>query len=491
MQEFFQQVWQMIVESNLLNVIGAIAILFIGWLIALWVSRKLTAFLHKISIRKNLLPDGTEFPQISHADTLAGSIAYYTIMIFAVLGCFSVLKLNAAVAPLQDFISKVARYAPNVIGALLLAVIAWIVAGIVRSITRAALLNSKLCERFAAQIGRDKPEIVAEYTAKTLYCTIFLFFLPGILNALKIEGITQPLQAMFEKVLVYIPNLLAAVAILVLGLFVAGLVRRSVSGLVVISQLNRLGEQIGVSKLFGNGGLASMAGIVAYVLVAIPVAISSLTALKIEVLSNSVAGFFEKLLNATGDIIGASLIILAAVLVGGFASSLVTSLVSNFGLDRFIAGMGFRKEGEENSCVPSVVVGKLTFLAIVVIAVLAACEILGFDQLANLIRDFTAFGGNILLSIVVLLVGVWLANFAADALYGKCSNVLVVGVRVGVIIFTAALAIGNMNIGGTIVEIAFALILGAVCVAAAVAFGIGGREVAANLLRDWADKLKK
>ena len=124
-----------------------------------------------------------------------------------------------------------------------------------------------------------------------------------------------------------------------------------------------------------------------------------------------------------------------------------------------------------------------------VLAVLAACEILGFEQLANLIRTLAAFGGNVLLSIAVLLIGVWLANFAADSLKGKCGAVIVAAVRVGVIVFTVALAIGNMDIGGTIVEIA--LILGAVCVAAAVAFGIGGREVAARLLGDWAEKLKK
>ena len=153
--------------------------------------------------------------------------------------------------------------------------------------------------------------------------------------------------------------------------------------------------------------------------------------------------------------------------------------------------MGFRREGDENSVAPSAVVGKLAFLCIVVLAVLAACEILGFEQLANLIRTLAAFGGNVLLSIAVLLIGVWLANFAADSLKGKCGAVIVAAVRVGVIVFTVALAIGNMDIGGTIVEIAFALILGAVCVAAAVAFGIGGREVAARLLGDWAEKLKK
>ena len=80
---------------------------------------------------------------------------------------------------------------------------------------------------------------------------------------------------------------------------------------------------------------------------------------------------------------------------------------------------------------------------------------------------------------------------AADALEGKCEKMFISAVRAGVIIFTAAIAIGNLNIGDSIVQIAFTLILGAVCVAAAVAFGIGGREAAAKLLNSWSEKLRK
>ena len=75
----------------------------------------------------------------------------------------------------------------------------------------------------------------------------------------------------------------------------------------VITRLNAFGEKIGVSKMFGNGGLAAMVGLVAYILVALPVVIAALTALQIKALSDSVAGFFDKILNATGDIIGAAL----------------------------------------------------------------------------------------------------------------------------------------------------------------------------------------
>ena len=487
MENFFEQIWQIILDSHLLAVIGALLLLLIGWLIASILARKVSKLVRTISPSNSRLPDGTPAP-VDQADSVAGKVIYVIIMLFTVLGCFSILNLDAAAAPLQDFVGTVARYVPNIAGALLLAVIAWIVAGILRALTRAAVLRGDLHERLAAQI-RKTPEETAEYVAGTVYYTVFLFFLPAILNSLKIYGITEPLQSMFAKVLTYLPNMVAAGAILLVGLWVAGIIRRAVAGLVVITRLDAFGEKIGVSKLFGNGGIAAMAGVVSYVLVAIPVVISSLTALKITALSGSVTAFFNKLLNATGDIIGAALLIFAAVLAGSFVSALVSELVAALGFNRLINGMLHSKD--ENGQAPSAAVGKLTFVVIIYLAVLSACEILGFSQLALLLRSFAVFGGNILLSIAVLLIGVWLANAAADALEGKCSALLTNLVRVCVIVFTAAMAVGNLGIGGAIAQIAFTLILGAVCVAAAIAFGAGGRETAAKLLAEWAEKLRK
>lgn len=489
--EIFKEIWKMIVESDLLRIAGALAVLLIGWLIALLASSKISGSVQKWTGRRRILPDGTEIKQVNHADTLIGKVIYYIVLIFAVLGCFSILGLDAAASPLQDFISRIARYAPNIAGALLLAVLALILGSIAKALVRSALQKSKLNERLAAQMKVQSAEELTNYTAQTVYYLVFLFFLPAILNALEIYGITKPLQSMFEKVLTYLPNLLSAVVILLLGLWVAQVVRKAVTGLVVISRLNSFGEQIGISKVFGNNGLASMIGVVAYVLVVIPVVISSLTALQIEVLSNSVAGFFDKLLNGASSIIGASLIIFVAVLAGSFASTLIAQLTAAFGLNKLIETLGVKSGSSEGGVMPSVIVGKICHIAIVVMALLAGCEILGFTQLAALIRSFSVFGGNVLLSIVVLLIGIWLANFAASVVKGKCNELLVSAVRLCVVILTVALAVSNLQIGNSIVQIAFALILGAFCVAGAIAFGVGGRETAAKLLNDWMEKLKK
>ena len=264
--EFFKEIWKMVVESDLLRIAGALAVLLIGWLVALLISSRISACVQKWTGRRRILPDGTEITQVNHADVLIGNVVYYIILIFAVLGCFSILGLDAAASPLQDFISRIAKYAPRIAGALLLVVIALVLGSVARALVRSSLQKSKLNERMAAQMKIESAAELTNYVAQTVYYLVFLFFLPAILNTLGIYGITKPLQSMFEKVLTYLPNLLSAVVILLLGLWVAQVVRKAVTGLVVISRLNSFGEQIGVSRVFGNNGLATMIGVVAYML---------------------------------------------------------------------------------------------------------------------------------------------------------------------------------------------------------------------------------
>ena len=494
MEDFFRDVWKMIVESNVLNLVWAILVLLIGWIVAVIVSGQAALLVTRFGFDKKInrcLPQGSELAEAS-ASKFIGRFVYYLILLLAILGCLTALKLTQAAEPIKDFVGSLTAYAAKIIGAVALAFIAWVVATVLRYGANTLMKMLRFDERFAKYVdGKNGETSLSETVSAILYWVVLLFFLPSILNVLEIKGITEPIQQMFTRILGYIPNLIAAAAILFVGLIAAKIVRKAVTGLIMISGIDALGEKAGVSKLFGDKGLSSMIGIVAYVLVAIPVVISSLTALKIDSLSNSVAGFFDKLLNATGDILGAALLIFVAFLAGSFVSGLVTQIFENFGFNQLLAKLGFTSKEEKDPSLPSVVVGKLTFLTIIFMAAVAASDILNFTELSRLLRTFMEFGGNIIVGVIVLLIGIWVANFAASAIRGKCNDVVVMVVRIAVLIFTGAIAIHNMNIGGPIVQTAFTLLLGAVCVAIALAFGLGGRDFAARKLDEWTRKTDK
>ena len=131
--------------------------------------------------------DSGEILPVVRTARIFGRIVYGIVMLLAVLGCLSVLKLDAAAAPLQKFISRITAFLPNIAGALLLIFAAWIIAETVKMFS-VALLNKM---KSTSRIPLDKSEKLnsgkfALYVSRTAGCIVYLFFLPAILNALLI-----------------------------------------------------------------------------------------------------------------------------------------------------------------------------------------------------------------------------------------------------------------------------------------------------------------
>jgi hypothetical protein len=214
------------------------------------------------------------------------------------------------------------------------------------------------------------------------------------------------------------------------------------------------------------------------------VVIAALTALDIDILSRAIAGFFRDVLDFSGEIAVSAILLLVVFRCGKFVGKIIERLTAAWGIDSLCCNMC-------KTLKLSVVAGKLTRIALAVLAVLVICDIFELSKASSLVRRFAVFGGNLILSSIVLLIGIKLANFAALMIKDKCNRYCEYAVKTAVIIFTAALAISNLELGSAIVETAFALLLGAFAVAAAIAFGIGGKTAAARIVDEWLEKIKK
>ncbi|MFM2080110.1 MAG: hypothetical protein RLZZ219_792, partial [Cyanobacteriota bacterium] len=90
-------------------------------------------------------------------------------------------------------------------------------------------------------------------------------------------------------------------------------------------------------------------------------------------------------------------------------------------------------------------------------------------------------------------VGLYLANLAAGLLRSSGSQqgaLLAQICRVAIVAFSGAMALQQIGVAPSIVNLAFGLLLGAIAVAAALAFGLGGRDVAAEQWRAWMDDFR-
>jgi hypothetical protein len=127
-------------------------------------------------------------------------------------------------------------------------------------------------------------------------------------------------------------------------------------------------------------------------------------------------------------------------------------------------------------------------------ASIEALRLLGFASVAELVTSFTAFAGQIVLGLIIFAIGLYLANLAANTIVAadtKQTTMLALVARISITVLAGAMALRQMGLADEIINLAFGLLLGAIAVAAALAFGLGGREIAARQLEEWVDSVKE
>jgi small-conductance mechanosensitive channel len=120
------------------------------------------------------------------------------------------------------------------------------------------------------------------------------------------------------------------------------------------------------------------------------------------------------------------------------------------------------------------------------LAVVMAADLLGFTVLNELIATLTAFLAQVVFGVIVIAAGIFIANFVARIMQsgGKSSTTATL-VRVFIIILAVAIGLRAMGFANDLILLSFGLMLGAVAVAAAIAFGLGGRKAAGQIVERW------
>ena len=420
----------------------------------------------------------------ARAEKIAAGIVFWIVFLLAVVQSLNLLSLHDAASPLRDVLSDIIGFLPNLFAAAVLGLIAWGVAAAVRYASQLLMHALRLDEKVEGAVDTGGRECNLSFTiATTLFWLVILAFVPAILGALKITGLERPFEAMTADVMRYLPRLFAAVLIAAAGLFLATVLRKLTERLILSSGGLGDAEQTG-GKLFSRDSLARICGVLVFICIVIPVTAAALSALGIDSLTDSVSHLFTRMLNAAGNLAAAAIVLFIAFAVGALVARLVARLLADAGLDRRIGELGWKAQGPMG---PSNVVGKLLFAGILIFAFVAALEILQLEESANLVRSFLPFAGRLVLGAVVFLLGMMLANFAADFVRrnGVESQIFLFAVRIAVLFFAGVAALTTAGIGGTAALLAFGIVLGAFAVAFAIAFGLGGRGFAERKLEEW------
>src|SRR5215813_1174888 len=145
---------------------------------------------------------------------------------------------------------------------------------------------------------------------------------------------------------------------------------------------------------------------------------------------------------------------------------------------------------------PTRVLANLVFWLVMFTVILLAANALGLQSLANVVSTLVSYIPSVIAAIVIILVGIVLGGFvgglvgaSAGAVHG--GRALARIGRGGVILLAVFMALQELGIATDIVTTAFAILFGAIALAMALSFGLGNRELAAEITRSWYDRYKR
>ena len=500
-----QGIWEQFLQSFRTyapSIVGAIVILIVGWIVAKIIASVVRRGLGRTRIGQRITGwlGGEDAAKAIQIERQVAKVVYYLIMLLVLVAFFQVLNLTIATEPINNLLNTVFRYIPKLVGAIILLIIAWVLARILRAFVTKVLSGAKIDERFGKRTGTEGETEEAEKKfslSKTLgevvYWLVFLLFLPAILSTLELGGLLTPVQAMIDKALTFLPNLFAAGLILVIGWFIAKAVRLIITNLLAAAGADGLSERLGVAKIMGEKKLSGFLGLLVYVLILIPVLIAALNALQLDAITQPTS-MLNVILNSLPNIFAAIIVVVIAYLVGKVVSELVASLLAGVGFDNIMAKLGLGKgsseggEGTEKRKAPSTIVGYIVMIAIILAAVTAGLHLLEFIVLTELMAGFLVFAGHVIFGLIIFALGLYLANIISRAIKASGTaqaGLLSVIARIAILMLAGAMALRQMGFANEIVNLGFGLLLGAVALATAIAFGVGGRDYAAKRLEEW------
>lgn len=511
--------------ASALGVIKAIVILILGLIVASIVKGLVKKLLNSTDIDNRIAAaiTGQRGGDSIPIEDWIATLFYWLIVLFAVVAFLNALQLDAVSAPLNTLLNQITGFLPKILGAAFLLGIAWVVATIVKTLVTSALGALNIEQRLGLSSGDSSDFSLTSTLGNALYWFIFLLFLPAVLNALQLNGTLEPIQEMLNKVLAMLPNVLGAVIIGAVFWFIATIVRRIVSNLLAATGVDNIGRKFGLGGGGGKQSLSSIIGTVVFVLILIPGIISALEQLQISAISEPATDMLNQVLDLMPKVFAAAVVLGFFYVASQFVSEFVTNILTNIGFNNLLEWLGISSasntsSSEESSLeepidlglmseqptmiqteptvgskTPSELVGILCQVGIMLVATLTAVDILGIPALQEVVAVILAIAAQVLIGVIVFAIGLYLANLAFNLILASGtsqSRFLAQSARVAILTLVGAMALNRMGIAPNIVNLAFGLILGGIAVAIALAFGLGGREVAREELKSWVNSFK-
>jgi len=210
-----------------------------------------------------------------------------------------------------------------------------------------------------------------------------------------------------------------------------------------------------------------------------------------QALTRSLSDGIGAILGALPALIGALIILVIGFIIAKILQGIVTRVLKSMGFEGWMESGGVKQffERSQTTQTPLSILGKLIFWLVFFIAITMAVDTLGISAISDVLAQFIAYIPQIIAAILILVLATLLANFVAGIVRGATgSNVIGSVAQYGIIVFAAFAALTQLGIAPELIAPTFLIVLGAVALAAAIAFGLGGQGVARQIVEDGYEK---
>ena len=380
---------------------------------------------------------------------------------------------------------------PAVVSAILYLILAFIVASVVKNLT-VKLLNKVKADKYTDKLGitDEKTGSSIEFFGKLVFFIVFVLFLPGVLDKLGLENVALPITSMVSQFLNFIPNIIASVIILLVGIFVANIIRQLLTPVLRKLNIDRIQEKAGL-KVGEGSTVSSMISYIVYILILIPVIIAALQVLNITAITQPAVAMLNKIVLFLPNIFVAIGIVAVGVFIANITGKLLTTVLSAVGADTFVKSLLPDDNTKLQKLSASKIIGETVRYIIVLLFLVEAFNVIQLDVLRVVGQAIIAYLPLAISAAIIIIIAFILSAWIEKLLLKNLPQAKILArlVKYVIIVLGLFMTLNQLGIAVTIVNAAFIIMLGALGVAFAIAFGVGGRQFAAETLKKLDDKL--
>lgn len=355
-------------------------------------------------------------------------------------------------------------------------IIAKIIANMIGKLIGKAKFIKKAFKIIDVKLDMEK---IGNIFSKILYYTLLLI---GIVIGLSYAGIIEQ-SAVNGLVNNYLMNFLNAAGLALVAWFLAVLAK---AGITKWTKSINLDKKIHSKE--SEISLSETAGTIWYWVVILFFITPILEKLGQEELVAPIKNIIENITWFIPNLIWAVLIFIISYFVAKIIKQIITGILWGIGFDKILNNIGLKNIESKTS--PSKIVGTIVFSYILLLAWAESANTVGFDQISDIINNIIVFATNILIWVVILGIGIYIANLVSDLIKSTSkSQILPIIAKVAIIVLTGFMGLKQMWIGWDIIDQAFTLILWSIAVAFAIAVGLGSKEIAGAEVKKIIDNI--